>query len=48
MIWHDLMRRILEVDRHDLIRRILEEAALFRQVKFDFQYVTMMNFQPTI
>jgi hypothetical protein len=48
MIWHDLMRRILEVDRHDLIRRILEEAALFRQVKFDFPYVTMMNFQPTI
>jgi len=30
-----------------LIRRILEEAALFRLVKFDLTYVTMMHFQPT-
>jgi len=47
MISNDLMRRILQEDRHDLIRRILEEAALFRLVKFDLTYVTMMHFQPT-
>jgi len=48
MISNALMQRMLEEDRHDLIRRILEEEALFRQVKFNFPYDTMMQFQGTI